>query len=364
MKILMITESLIKGGKERRLIELLRYFSDHYQVEIELILLKDKIQYEEIHEIKNVNLHVFKRFIKKDPFILFRILKLHRKIKPDLIHSWGTMPSVYTFLIAFFTRTPLLNAMISNAICKPWSSNWLRAKLTFPFSKIILSNSKAGLEAYHAHSKKGRVIFNGFNKDRINKLEDEKIIRNKYNLKAEILIGMVGAFHPRKDYKSYLEAATMLVAAYKNVEVIAIGDGSQLPELKEKYNQYDRIKFLGRIDQVESLVNILDIGVLLTDPNQHQEGISNALMEMMALEKPVIATNGGGTTELVEDHSTGLLVEALSAKAAFDAISSLIEDPSLAKKMGLAAKKRIDEEFSIEKMCKETFKLYQEMTTR
>ena len=161
MNILMITDNLMKGGKERRIIELLRFFENEPDVRVQIIILRDKIDYPQIFELKKTKLIVLKRKIKKDPFIFSKIIKIVNDFKPQIIHSWGSMPSVYTFPLALFKRIVFINAMITNSKCRKYGSEWFRAKITFPFSDIILSNSTAGLRAYKASPKKGRVIYNG-----------------------------------------------------------------------------------------------------------------------------------------------------------------------------------------------------------
>ena len=68
------------------------------------------------------------------------------------------------------------------------------------------------------------------------------------------------------------------------------------------------IYFLGNQKDVESIVNICDIGVLMTNNLVHQEGVSNSILEYMAFSKPVIASKGGGTSEIVIPEETGFLI--------------------------------------------------------
>ena len=136
--------------------------------------------------------------IKKDPLVFFRILKLARKFQPDIIHSWGSMPSIYTFLIAKLLRARFINAMITNARHKTYGPEWWRAKITFPFSDAIASNSYAGLREYGVSGKKGVVLYNGFAFDRLLNLEAPEAIRQEFALHTPYVVAMVGAFHPRK----------------------------------------------------------------------------------------------------------------------------------------------------------------------
>lgn len=357
----MVTDNLMKGGKERRMLELLRYLENQKNIEVLLVLLKDRIDYPQVHDLRNTRLHIFTRKIKKDPTVFIKLWKLSRKFKPDVFHTWGSMPSVYTALITLFMRKPFLNAMIANAICKPFSKNWLRAQLTFPLSNIILANSEAGLKAFKVSPKKGRVIYNGFNMDRVQNLKPQTNIKDEYALNNTFVVGMVGAFHERKDYDTYLEVADKLSVNNENIRFLAVGDGKSLDSYKKKYSKNEKIIFTGNIQDVESLINVMDVGVLLTNPSVHLEGISNALIEFMALEKPVIASSGGGTDELILHGINGMLIEPLSKTNFETVLIDLINDKEKREKLGKNAKQDIKERFSIDRMVHQTLKLYQEM---
>jgi glycosyltransferase involved in cell wall biosynthesis len=360
IKVLMVADNLSRGGKERRMIELLRYFDNLNRIKVCLVILKDIIEYSEVFNLKNTILFVFPRRFKKDPLIYFKLWKLCRSFSPDVIHSWGSMTSVYMSTIAFFNKIPFINAMIVSSNCNRLSTNWLRAKISFPFSTVILANSYAGLKAYGVISKKGIVIHNGFNFDRILSLPKSQIMRDEYNIHTKYVIGMIGALHWRKDYKTYLEVAKEICNQRNDVSFLAIGDGpDKLPYMFE-YKDIKNIIFTGNIKQVEKLIQIFDIGVLLS-PEGLFEGISNAVLEMMAMSKPVIATSGGGTNEIIHHNQTGYLIKANSKEELLRYLHDLLENPDKRLEFGKNAKLQIESEFGIEKMSKETIQLYESL---
>ncbi|MCW3786242.1 glycosyltransferase [Plebeiibacterium sediminum] len=361
MRVFIITDNLMKGGKERRLMELLRYFDKENNIKTKLVILRDRIDYPEVYGLQHTELVILKRKIKKDPFVFFQILKIIKEFKPQIIHSWGSMPSIYSFLIAHFKKIAFVNAMITNSKCKKYGSEWLRAKITFPFSNIVLSNSYAGLRAYKAPLDRGKVIHNGFNFSRLENLKDANEIRSKYSIKTSIVIGMVAAFHPRKDYSNFLEVANEICKINEDVTFLAIGDGESKKDFEQKYKENDRIVFTGNVNNVESVINVLDIGVLLTNSNNHLEGISNSLIEYMALGKSVIATKGGGTDELIINNENGLLIEPMSKIAFSSALKKLIGSHELRVSISKKAHLQIKENFSIESMGNKTIELYQEL---
>ena len=98
MKVLMISESLVGGGKERRMLEIIKGLKG-CDVTIYLILLKPTQDFTDIDHL-NIEIIWLQRKYKKDLLAFYKIYKLCKKINPDLIHSWGSMPSVYVIPIA------------------------------------------------------------------------------------------------------------------------------------------------------------------------------------------------------------------------------------------------------------------------
>lgn len=357
MKSLMLIDSLVKGGRERRLIELLKGFKNYPNLEVALVIFSKRVEYPEIFQM-NVPIHFLERKPKKDPRVFYRFFKLCKKEKPDIVHSWGTMPSIYALPSISWLKIKFIDASIADA---PDDMNWLdrrylRTRIIFPFCDAIVGNSQAGLDVYKAPQKKRHCFYNGFDFNRIKKLDRPEEVRKKYKILPGMLTGMVGAFFDRKDYDTYLRAAIAYLDKRDDMTFLAIGAGPNLQKFKTMIppNCKDRIIFTGMVDGVESLVNIFDIGVLST----YTEGISNSIMEYMVLEKPVIATDGGGTKELVIDGETGFLIPQRDSRILLKKIIQLANDQDLRKVFGQKGKERIHTFFTLDRMEKDYYKLY------
>ena len=116
------------------------------------------------------------------------------------------------------------------------------------------------------------------------------------------------------------------------------------------------------IPQIESVVQIFDVGVLSTNTKVHGEGVSNAIMEYMALGKPVVATNGGGTPEILLDGETGYLVAPFTPIVMAEKIQYLLSHPEVANHMGTIGKQRIRSQFSLSGMAESYIELYHRLT--
>lgn len=362
MKIVMLNDALVRGGKERRLIELLKGLKKYPEVSVELILFSKDIDYPEIHDICE-KVHILERKPKKDPRVFSRLYRLIRKINPDVMHSWGSMPSFYTLPVVIGQGIPLMNAMITNAHPNmPWHHvDYRRGKITFPFSKLVIGNSLAGLAAYNAPKDRGECVYNGFDFRRIENLENELDIRREYKINTPRIVAMIGAFAKRKDYPTYIKAAISMLRQRDDVSFLAIGGGELLPESQALVpdDLRDRILFPGMVSNVESIINVLDVGVLASNSLVHGEGISNSILEYMALAKPVVATRGGGTPEIVQDGKTGFMVEPFEVGSMASKITWLLDNPEEAKAMGAQGEARVRADFNLENMAKRYFGMYQ-----
>lgn len=352
MRILFIIDSLRKGGKERRLIELMKGLLSR-NFTFELILFSDQIEYDHFFEL-NVNTHVLSRKIKKDPFVFFRINEICKKFKPDIINSWGLMPSVYSMPIAKFNKICFINSMIINAPEKLSLKARVFSSIVFPFSDIITANSYAGLRAYGIEKSKAKVIYNGYDFERSISLENRQIVRERWNIRTDFVVGMVAGFSDKKDYKTLIESAKKILDERENTSFILVGDGPNLHNSKELAGMYNKIIFTGRQSDVESIINICDLGILST----YNEGISNSIMEFMAQAKPVIATDGGGTNEIVVNGKTGYLIPKKSPLELKEKILKLIDDKNLSKEMGINGKERIIRLFNVKVMIDEFVELF------
>ncbi len=350
MRILFFTENLRAGGKERRIIELLKNLKSAGDVQIELVLTKNIIHYEEIYDL-NIPIHLIERkFTKKDPSLFFKFFKIAKAFKPDIIHVWGHMVAVYAVPTKMLLGIPLINNEIVDST---QNTRLLGKNIVFKASDRIIANTYAGLKAYNAPMEKSAVIYNGFSFNRLKQIESAGAVREKFGIKTPHIVGMVASFLDYKDYNTYINAALEIVKRRKDISFLCIGDGDDSAYKKMVPDDAkDHILFLGRQSKVESIMNICDIGVLTTNIHFHGEGISNALMEFMALEKPVITTSFGGSVELVDENETGYLIEPFNSLQLADRIIYLIDNEPERQRLGKNAHSTIVEKFSLENMVR------------
>jgi glycosyltransferase involved in cell wall biosynthesis len=265
------------------------------------------------------------------------------------------MTSFYALPIAKLFGVQLVNGSIRNAFANG-GLRWKLEKMLLRLSDYRLANSKAGLlsRGFTLDSPRNFVIYNGFDYSRIERVSCAGF--NGFSTDHRKIVGMVATFSDFKDYTTFFLAAKEVLRKRSDVMFLAVGDGKNFEMYRQMVaGQGDSIKLLGKLKNVEECVAWFDIGVLST----FTEGISNSIMEYMALRKPVIATDGGGTNETVLDGVTGFLVPQRNPDALARKIEFLLDNPSVARSMGVEGRKLLERKFSLRQLVDRTLFLYE-----
>lgn len=367
MKILFFIDSLLSGGKERRLTELMKALNLIPDIEFALVIMNNEIHYKEVLNL-NITLHFLIRKTKKDLSVFPKFYNICKNYQPDIVHCWNDMTAVIAVPACKLLHIKLVNGMVADTPVKQniLNKSWLRAKLTFPFSDKIIGNSAAGLSGYGASVKKSSCIYNGMDFNRFNNLKDPDILRKEIfgnNNKPNFIVGMVAAFEPRKDYKTLIKAAISLLDKNSSLGFVLVGSGTDFIEVKNSVPSkfHKKIIFLGKRSNVEEIVNSFDVGVLLSNSKVHGEGISNSIIEYMALGKPVIATRGGGTNEVVLDEQNGYLIAPNDPKELEHCIEKLVESKELRTRLGSNAYEMAHQKFDLKIMTENYISVYQKL---
>jgi glycosyltransferase involved in cell wall biosynthesis len=369
-RILFFIGSLKGGGKERRLIELLTYLTGRGGYELMVVVTEPVVHYAAFHKLNIIYQVISKKRKSGDLSVFTKFYKICQQFKPHLIHTWGRMQSFYALPAVIAQGIPLVNGQITSA--PPNAGNWsfkrMIDRINFSFSTVILSNSRAGITAYRPPARKTKVIYNGINLNRFENLPAPEQVRSKYGIETRFAVLMVATFSNNKDYQLFFSIAEQVTSKRKDITFIAVGDNcedaSVVPRLDESFRHNPRIILTGRISDVEALVNSCNVGVLFSNSAVHGEGISNAVIEYMALARPVIANDAGGTREVVHHNVNGYLVTGQSESEIAGMITSLVDNPEKCTAFGKAGRAIIKESFSLDKMGKEFEQTYRGVRSR
>jgi glycosyltransferase involved in cell wall biosynthesis len=170
---------------------------------------------------------------------------------------------------------------------------------------------------------------------------------------ARHMVLVTGNLSEVKGHPTFLEAARLIAASLDDCAFVLVGGetsspgyGDYLRGLASDLGIADKVHFIGWRDDVPAILKMADVVVL---PSL-AEGFPLAILEAMACARPVVATTVGGVAEAVIDGVTGLLVAPKDPGGLAAAIRRVLENPDLARRMGEAGRRRIEEKFSLEQV--------------
>ncbi len=208
---------------------------------------------------------------------------------------------------------------------------------------VTVSHAAAAALAQRNFGKPVKVIHNG--------METHPVAQEAAPAgQAQPLVGFLGAFVPNKGAHVLLDAALQLQAGCR-LALAGPGDAAYTAQLRQHpANAMHDISFAGELDDVDAFLANVDVLVV---PSIRFEAFGMVVLEAMQYSKPVICSDFGGMKEIVVDGETGLVVPAGDAKALAAAISRLLGDPALRKRMGEAGNARLKKCFTAERMAGE-----------
>lgn len=216
---------------------------------------------------------------------------------------------------------------------------------------VVSESSKREIEkTFNFTSEKIWKICPGVDCSRFNQRIEGSEIRKKFEIDLnDPLVGIVARVQPQRRYDVFLKAIDYAVKEIPQLKVFIIGRGTHIREVATKPVESLGLKghviFTGyRLEDYPKILAALDIKVFLVPGS---DGSCRAVREAMAMGKPVIVARRGMLPEIVEDGVSGLIIDDTPENLA-DAIITLVKDVHLRKKMGEAARKRMDEEFNLE----------------
>lgn len=363
------------GGLENGLVNLInRMPASRYRHAI--ICLTDYTDFRFRIEGADIQIYALKKREGKDPGIYVRLWRLLRALRPDIVHTrnLGTVPCV---LPAFLAGVPLRvhgehgwdmldlhgrnrKYLLLRRLCSPFVhryvplsedlARWLEQRVGVPRERI--SRVCNGVDTARFFPGPSEVELPG---------------GAPFSRHGKFIVGTVGRMQPVKDQLTLAEAFVRLLTEQpglrSRVRLVMVGDGplrAEAARILDDAGLGELAWLPGGRDDIPAFLRAMDLFVL-TSLN---EGISNTILEAMSSALPVIASAVGGNTELVQEDCTGILVPPSDSAALAEAIRRYIDEPALAKRHGVNARRRAEQEFSMEAMVEGYLAVYDGLCSR
>lgn len=365
IRIMQITHDLNYGGLQKLVVDISRNL-DKTKYQVSVCTLKEggplekELQKEDIKIIKlpHSNNGV-------DYLSFWRLYKIFKEEKPDIIHTHNTQPFIEAGIAALLAGIPV-KIHTDHGRQFPDKRRYMFAEWAFShFTDQLVAvseNLKDDISKYEGiRANKIKVISNGIDgnkyKNKIDKSKKRKElgIDNKHN----IILGFVGRLSPEKGLIYLIKAMETLVKEFSNLLLMIAGEGVLLEELKREAIALGierNIRFLGPRSDINEILGILDVFVL---PSL-REGLPLVLLEAAAASLPMIATDVGGNKQVVTEGINGFIVKPGDDISLSDAIKKLIMDEDMRKEFGCRSFDFFINNFTVEKMMKEYEIIYQD----
>lgn len=353
IKIAYIIDSINSvAGTEKQLIQMLQKL-DQDLFDTKLICLRKPSAVFKIEKkpFEYVELDLHKLISFKALIILVWLALYLRRGKIDIIQTYFFDATIIGVLAGKIAR---VEKIIS---CRRDLGFWytptlLRIlKIINRMTTRILANSYAVKEQISMHENisedkidviKNGINFNSFGWD----FRKENLSKSIKISDEDYVVGIVANLNrPVKRIDVFIKAASEVLKLIPNVSFLIVGDGHLRDELGKLVKRLDickKIFFLGRRNEIESIIGAWDVGVISSD----SEGFSNSILEYMAAGIPVVATEVGGNKELIEQGVNGVLIAPGDYESMAEQICALLNDRRRRLQMAENAKSLIRREYS------------------
>jgi glycosyltransferase involved in cell wall biosynthesis len=294
-----------------------------------------------------------------DPRGLFRLDRILRKVRPDILQTWLYHADFLGLLVQQLGHAPhlLWNIRCSDlslASVSPVGAA-LRRMLSWCSATpdAVIVNSRAG-QRFHEQigyrPRRWEYLPNGFDTDELRpNIGERQRLRAELGIDDDtIVIGLPARYHPMKDHRTFLAAAAILATRRREVCFVLVGAGTEpanraLVGAMAGHRISDRVRLLGERSDMAAIYAVLDITTLSSACG---EGFPNVLGEAMACGLPCVATDNGDAADLL--GPTGMVVPPRNPRALAAAWEALIAlGPEARRSRGRAARARIIRDYGL-----------------
>jgi len=369
MKIALVIPTMDRGGAEKQVV-LLAIGLKNAGHDVRVVLLTRDGPRSESLRAAGVEVVLIGKKFKLDPTALWRLARWMKSWQPDVVHTWLFAANSFGRVAAKLAGVPVVIA--SERCVDPWKRRWhfwIDRRLQC-VTDTITTNSDGVREFYNEHGigiDSFEIIPNGVENSQTLKSQptiDRETARKRLDVSVDRkLILAVGRLWPQKRIRDLIWAGELLGTLRQDSTLVIIGDGPQREAMvrhRDTVSRVEFVRFAGNRDDVAELLPHADAFWIASE----YEGQSNAVIEAMLAGVPVIASNIPGNRDLVIDGETGCLFELGDEAKLVEKTNELLDHPDSASRLTLAAKQRIETNFTVPAMVDAHGELYRQLLAK
>jgi len=378
LKVLQVIPKLGYGGAETGCYDLAHYLPENNCSSYIVTSGGELLKFVDQKKVKLIRLPVH----SKNPFLmifnsiaLIFIILFHNI---SIVHARSRAPAWSCLFATKITRRKFVTTFhgtynFKNSIKKFYNSVMVRANLTIAGSNFIFSHIKDNYSKYLNFKKKFLVIFRGINVDYFDPSTTLEPEEDNLRLSWEVpidkkLILMPGRLTTWKGQEIFIEALNLVNKELGHQSFYAVILGSdqgrdiyskKIKRLAEQYRLTTQLKF---IDHCKNMPLAYKLSDLVISASIEPEAFGRVAIEAQSMEKPIIASDIGGSNETIIDNETGFLFKSGNPESLSKKIIEVLNlDESRLKLMGIEGRKNIIKKFNVEKMCFSTYSEYKKL---
>ena len=353
------------GGGERVFLQLASGLKDRYRISV-----ATNTDGEFARELRKLDIQTFSvemhRQLALKPIRQIRDIILQNRIA--LVHSQGARADFFARIAGRISDSPQILCTVAMPV-EGFEVTSLRKRVyrfidqlseNYVDRFLVVSNAleRSLILGRGISSERVVRIYNGIEVTEFQPTLQMNNLRDEWGIPhSEPLVGAIGRLVWQKGFEYLIQTVVEILAAAPDARFLVVGEGplrANLEALARGLNISHRIIFTGFRHDIREILSTIDILVI---PSL-LEGFPLITLEAMAMAKPIVATQLPGINEQISDGLEGILVPPKNPKALGTAVLSLLQDRQLASRLGAAARSKVESCFSVEKMVRETEKVY------
>ncbi|WP_422927895.1 glycosyltransferase [Singulisphaera sp. PoT] len=362
LNVLQLIPTLDRSGAEKQMVLLAKGLPrERFRVEVATLTRLGPLEYE--LRAAGIPITAIGKRLKVDPPALLRLIRFLKSRRFDVVQTWIFAANTYGRIAAKAAGVPVVVTAEMAVDLWKGQGNLAFDRYLARWTDKVVGNSHAVVDFYREAgipSDRLEMIFSGIEPVEPPAVDPAEVRREFGFPEGCPLLLFAGRLAPQKGVADLLSALDLLQHVRPDLRTIIVGDGplrEQLESTARAFRLGEAVRFLGHREDVPRLLAASDILVL---PSLY-EGLPNVVLEAMQFGKPVIATAAPGTTEVVVHDETGILVPLSDHPSLARAIRKLVEDPTLAQRLGAAGRARVDAEFRLDSMINQFAGLYERL---
>ena len=378
IKILQVIPKLGYGGAETGCFDLAHYLHEHNCKSYIVTSGGPLLKYINKKKVKILRLPVQSKnpiLILLNSILLTLIIFF---LNVDIVDARSRAPAWSCLIATKLTRRKFVTTFhgtynFRSDLKKWYNSVMVRSDLIIAGSNFIFSHIKENYSKYLSNKKKFLVIFRGINTDYFNpkkiKESDKNLLKKKWNITDEKkIILLPGRLTEWKGQEMFIEAISLLKKNLSEIEFIAVILGSdqgrkiykkKLIRLVEQHRLSGNVIF---VDHLELMPIAYEISTVIVSSSIEPEAFGRISVEAQSMEKPIVASNIGGSNETIINDKTGFLFKAGDSKNLSEKLKEVLNLSELTLNgIGAEGRKNIIAKFNVEKMCNTTYSEYKKL---